>query len=325
MAHKQLTDRERYQIETLNTEGYTQTGIARALKRSPSTIYRELARNSDVKGYRGSLAIKRTDRRRRGAKKKIKLDTPMRSMIKSLLGEYYSPEQISGRLKLALGVEISHETIYKHIWGDKENGGDLHKFLRTNGKRYRKRGSGKDKRGQIKNAVSIDDRPAIVEEKSRIGDWEIDTVIGKNHKQALVTIVERKSKFTVMKKVENKTAELVAAATIELLRPYKDLVFTITADNGKEFACHEKVAKTLDCSYYFAHPYSSWERGLNENTNGLIRQFFPKGSRFEELTERSVKRAKGLLNRRPRKTLGFATPTEVFFGRSFGENFAFQG
>jgi len=324
MAHKQLTDRERYQIETLNTEGYTQTGIARALKRSPSTIYRELARNSDVKGYRGSLAIKRTDRRRRGAKKKIKLDTPMRSMIKSLLGEYYSPEQISGRLKLALGVEISHETIYKHIWGDKENGGDLHKFLRTNGKRYRKRGSGKDKRGQIKNAVSIDDRPAIVEEKSRIGDWEIDTVIGKNHKQALVTIVERKSKFTVMKKVENKTAELVAAATIELLRPYKDLVFTITADNGKEFACHEKVAKTLDCSYYFAHPYSSWERGLNENTNGLIRQFFPKGSRFEELTERSVKRAKGLLNRRPRKTLGFATPTEVFFGRSFGENLRFK-
>ena len=206
MAHKQLTDRERYQIETLNTEGYTQTGIAMALKRSPSTIYRELARNSDVKGYRGSLAIKRTDRRRRGAKKKIKLDAPMRSMIKSLLGEYYSPEQISGRLKLALGVEISHETIYKHIWGDKENGGDLHKFLRTNGKRYRKRGSGKDKRGQIKNAVSIDDRPAIVEEKSRIGDWEIDTVIGKNHKQALVTIVERKSKFTVMKKVENKTA-----------------------------------------------------------------------------------------------------------------------
>ena len=139
MAHKQLTDRERYQIETLNTEGYTQTGIARALKRSPSTIYRELARNSDVKGYRGSLAIKRTDRRRRGAKKKIKLDTPMRSMIKSLLGEYYSPEQISGRLKLALGVEISHETIYKHIWEDKKSGGDLYNFLRSKGKRYRKR------------------------------------------------------------------------------------------------------------------------------------------------------------------------------------------
>ncbi len=117
----------------------------------------------------------------------------------------------------------------------------------------------------------------------------------------------------------------MAAATIELLRPYKERVFTITADRGKEFAFHEKVAKALECDYYFAHPYSSWERGLNENTNGLIRQFFPKGSRFEELTERSVKRAKGLLNRRPRKTLGFATPTEVFFGKAFGENFAFQG
>jgi len=325
MAHQQLTDRERYQIEALNAEGYTQTGIARILKRSSSTIHRELARNSDVKGYRGGLAIKRTDRRRRGAKKRIKLDVPMQSIINSLLGEYYSPEQISGRLKLALGVEISHETIYRHIWGDKKGGGDLYKFLRTQGKRYRKRGSSKDKRGQIKNAVSIDERPAIVDEKSRIGDWEIDTVIGKNHKQALVTIVERKSKFTVMKKVENKTAELVAAATIELLRPYKDRVLTITADNGKEFAHHEKVVKALDCGYYFAHPYSSWERGLNENTNGLIRQFFPKGSRFEGITERSVKRAKGLLNRRPRKTLGFATPTEVFFGKSFGENFAFQG
>ena len=128
-----------------------------------------------------------------------------------------------------------------------------------------------------------------------------------------------------MRKVENKTVELVAATTIELLRPYKDRILTITADKGKKFACHEKVDKALECDYYFSHPYSSWERGLNENTNGLIRQFFPKGSWFEELIERSVKTAKGLLNRRPRKTFGFATPTEVFFRKSFGENFAFQG
>ena len=150
-------------------------------------------------------------------------------------------------------------------------------------------------------------------------------MIGKNHKQAIVTIVERASKFSVMKKVGKKTAEAVASATIELLRPYQDRVLTITADRGKEFAYHQKVAKALQCDYYFAHPYSSWERGLNENTNGLLRQFFPKGTRFEEVTERAVKRAKGLLNRRPRKGLGYATPTEVFFGVSFGENFAFQG
>jgi len=207
-------------------------------------------------------------------------------------------------------------------------------FTHLSGEEPRKRiFSGKDKRGQIKNAVSIDERPAIVDEKSRIGDWEIDTVIGKNHKQALVTIVERKTKFMVMKKVENKTAELVAAATIELLRPYKDLVLTITADRGKEFAHHEKVAKALECDkrsnakggHYFAHPYSSWERGLNEHTNGLIRQFFPKGSRFEGITERMVKRVKGLLNRRLRKILKYATATEVFFGKSFEVDVALQG
>ena len=163
-----------------------------------------------------------------------------------------------------------------------------------------------------------------MDEKSRIGDWEIDTLIGKNHKQALVAIVERKSKFSLMRKGENKTAELAATATIELLRPDKDRVLTLTADRGKEFACHEKVAKALECDYYFAPPYSCWQPGLNENTNGLIRQFLPKKSRFEEVTERSVKRVKGLLNRRPRKSLGYETPTELSFGKSLGANFAFQ-
>ena len=197
-------------------------------------------------------------------------------------------------------------------WADKKSGGRIYKFLRTKGKKYRSRG------------VSIDDRPKVVGEKSRIGGWEIDTLIGKNHKQALVAIVERKSKFSLMRKGENKTAELVATATIELLRPDKDRVLTLTADRGKEFACHEKVAKALECDYYFAPPYSCWQPGLNENTNGLIRQFLPKKSRLEEVTERSVKRVKGLLNRRPRKSLGYETPTELFFGKSLGANFAFQ-
>jgi len=245
-------------------------------------------------------------------------------MIRNLLSDYLSPEQISGRLKLELGIENSHETIYRYIRDNKKSGGNLYKYLRSRGKPYRKRGISKDGRGQIKDAVSIDERPEVVDQKSRIGDWEIDTVIGKKHRQAIVTIVERSSKFSVMKKVERKTADAVAEATIELLRPYKDQVLTITADRGKEFAHHRKVARALQCDYYFAHPYSSWERGLNENTNGLLRQFFSKGSRFEEITERQMKRAKGLLNRRPRKTLGYATPTEVFFGISFGENCALQ-
>ena len=223
-------------------------------------------------------------------------------------------------MKLELGIEISHETIDGYIWADKKSGGRIYKFLRTKGKKYQSRGVSKDRRGQIKNAV----RPKIVDEKSRIGDCEIDTVIEKNHKQALVAIVERKSKFSLMRKVGNKTAELVATATIELLRPDKDRVLTLTANRGKEFACHEKVTKALECDYYFAPPYSCWQPGLNENTNGLIRQFLPKKSRFEEVTERSVKRVKGLLNRRPRKSLGYETPTKLSFGKSLGANFAFQ-
>jgi len=324
MPYKQLTDRERYQIEALLCKGFNQKEISIAIGCSAATISREIKRNSDRKGYRGTLAIKRTDKRRRGAKKLTKLDIAMCSFIDGLLKQYLSPEQISGRLKLELGLEISHETIYKYIWEDKKTGGEIHKHLRNKGKRYRARGNKKDSRGQIKNAISIDQRPKIVEEKSRIGDWEIDTVIGKNHKGALVTIVDRKSKLTLMKKVADKTEKSVTAATIELLKPYKDHVLTITADNGKEFAGHQKVAKALKCGYYFAHPYSSWERGLNENTNGLIRQFFPKGSSFEGITERSVKRAKGMLNRRPRKTLGYATPTEVFFGKKVGVKIALQ-
>ncbi|MBT4668297.1 MAG: IS30 family transposase [Candidatus Ruthia sp.] len=325
MTYKQLTQKQRYHIAALKGEGFTQTAIAKRIGSSPSTISRELKRNSGKSGYRGRLAAYRTEKRRRQAKKFIKLDLAMCSMIANLAKSYLSPEQMSGRLLKELGIKISHETIYRHIWRDKKEGGSLYNFLRTKGKKYRARGSSKDKRGQIKNAIRIDERPSIVDEKSRIGDWEIDTVIGKNHKQALVTIVERKTKFMVMKKVENKSAELVEAATIELLSPYKDRVHTITADNGKEFANHEKVADALDWEYYFAHPYSSWERGLNENTNGLVRQFFKKGSKFEGITDKMVNKVKNLLNRRPRKTLDYATPQEEFFGKIFGVDCALQG
>ena len=201
MPYKQLTDRERYQIEALLCKGFDQKEISIAIGCSAATISREIKRNSDRKGYRGTLAIKRTDKRRRGAKKLTKLDIAMCSFIDGLLKQYVSPEQILGRLKLELGLEISHETIYKYIWEDKKTGGKIHKHLRNKGKLYRARGNKKDSRGRIKNAISIDQRPKIVEEKSRLGDWEIDTVIGKNHKGALVTIVDRKSKLTLMKKV----------------------------------------------------------------------------------------------------------------------------
>ncbi len=170
--------------------------------------------------------------------------------------------------------------------------------------------------GQIRGRVSIDERPAIVNAKQRIGDWEIDTIIGKNHKGVLLTAVERKSKFTLIKKLANKKADRMANATVNLLGPYQKKVFTITSDNGKEFANHDRIAKELKTGFYFAHPYHAWERGLNENTNGLIRQYFPKKSSFDNITDDQVQMVMNRLNNRPRKTLGFATPIEMFFNLS---------
>lgn len=227
----------------------------------------------------------------------------------------WSPEQISGWLKAEQGIFMSHERIYQHIWTDKLNGGSLYIHLRHSRKK-RKQYASKDKRGQIRNRISIDDRPSIVAEKKRIGDWEIDTVIGKNHQGALVTIVDRVSKFTLIKKVVSKHAEVVTEATIALLQPYLDKALTITADNGKEFAGHEKIKAALDADVYFAHPYSSWERGLNENTNGLIRQYFTKGSSFENITDKDVEEVMKKLNHRPRKSLNYKTPHSVFFAES---------
>jgi len=189
--------------------------------------------------------------------------------------------------------------------------------LRHANKKRKKRYGSYDRRGQIVGRVRIDDRPPVVEAKKRIGDWEIDTVIGKNHKGALVTIVDRKSKFTLIKRVANKRADMVADATIDLLKPFRKKVHTITADNGKEFAQHALIAKDLKSLFFFAHPYHSWERGINENTNGLIRQYIPKAMHFKTLTDDRIQFVMGRLNNRPRKTLGFKTPNEVFLGIKF--------
>jgi IS30 family transposase len=232
-------------------------------------------------------------------------------LIESKLRIEWSPEQISGWLFKDKQESISHESIYLHVWANKKTGGDLYTYLRRQGKKYDKRRNGKSTRGQIKNRVSIDDRPSVVDEKSRVGDWEIDTVIGKGHSGALVTIIERVTKFTVSQQVEGKTAAAVTKATIDLLKPMQDVVLTITADNGKEFAYHEEISEALDADVYFAHPYSSWERGLNENTNGLLRQYFPKKTDFKKVTQCEVKRAVERLNARPRKLLGFKTPSDL--------------
>ena len=209
-------------------------------------------------------------------------------------------------------TRISHEWIYHYIYADKRAGGDLHKHLRSQ-KKHRKRYGSNDRRGQIPDRVSIEERPAIVDQRKRLGDWEADTVIGQKSRYALVTLVDRKSRFSLIKKIDQRTAAATKNAIIQMLKPYKLKTLTITFDNGKEFTAHQDMARELDADMYFAHPYASWERGTNENTNGLLRQYFPKGSDFSKITDAQVKCAENRLDARPRKCLGARTPEMVFF------------
>lgn len=184
--------------------------------------------------------------------------------------------------------------------------------MRHQNKKYRKRYGSPKRTGSIKNRRFIDERPKIVDEKTRLGDWEIDTIIGKQQKQAVISIVERFSKKTILRKVSRRTADSVAAVTIESLKNISRTVLSITADNGSEFAFHERIGNELNTDFYFAHPYSSWERGLNENTNGLVRQYLKKGSCFANLDDNDLKIIADQLNNRPRKSLGYSTPDEIF-------------
>jgi IS30 family transposase len=308
--YQQLTYEQRCQMSGYIKIGLSQRKIAKELDVHQSTISRELSRNRGKRGYRFKQAQRKCAERRAAACKSTKMTTAMIKRIESKLRIEWSPEQVSGWLKLKPGKSISHESIYLHIWGDKQSGGDLYRYLRRQGKKYDKRRHGKSTRGQIKNRVSIEERPEIVEGRERIGDWEIDTVIGKNHQGALVTIIERCTQKFLCEHVPRKTAKAVTKATIALLKPYKDFVHTITADNGKEFSGHEEIAKALEADVYFAHPYSSLERALNEKANGLLRQYFPKGVSFREVSKSDLRKAVRRLNTRPRKTLEFKTPNQ---------------
>jgi len=279
-----------------------------------STISRELKRNKGVKGYYAREAHDMSVSRKKIAKKAKKMTSYLKFCISQKIEQDWSPEQIAGYFRKHDIAHISHQTIYAFIEQDKQRGGKLFKKLRHASKTHRKRYGSTDSRGQIKNKTMIDERPKIVDEKSRIGDWEIDTIIGKNHKGVIVTAVERKSKYAIAYPVENKSAKCVSNALIGMLKPFKSKVLTITGDNGKEFAQHEKIAKKLKALFFFAHPYSSWERGLNENTNGLLRQYYPKKHDLKNVDLQDLDAILEKVNSRPRKTLNYATPKEVFFG-----------
>ncbi len=314
MKYTQLTLSKRYHISALKKQGFSQKEIAQEIGVHPSTISRELKRNNDVvRGYDAELAQVQVAKREKHKKKRSCLTKQIERYIRSKLKLDWSPEQISGRMKLDIGVSVVHETIYRYIYVNKANGGRLYKYLRHKNKKYHKRSNKYKARGVIIDRVMIDKRPKIVEKKKRIGDFEIDTVIGKNHQGALVTVVDRKSKFALIKNVPSKEADVVKQALIEMLQPIKAIAYTITSDNGKEFAYHKEIAKALNIDFYFANPYHSWERGLNEHTNGLIRQYLPKKSEFLHLSKEEIITIQNRLNHRPRKVLGYKTPYEVFF------------
>ena len=308
MKYTQLTQEQRYQIHVLLKMEHSRTEIADTLGVHKSTISRELQRNRGKRGYRPKQAHQFALQRRRKAQKRITAD--IWALVEEKLCQDWSPEQIAGRFK-AEGIAISHEHIYQYVYADKRVGGDLWKHLRCQKKR-RKRVGSYDRRGKIPNRKSIEERPEVVEQRTRLGDWEVDLMVGKDHQGVLVTLTERKSRFTLLRRVVNKQAKLVSQTIVELLQ-WVSALESITADNGKEFAAHQHISQALSVDLYFAHPYSSWERGTNENTNGLIRQYLPKSRSLKNVISQEEIMIMDRLNLRPRKCLAFSTPYEVFF------------
>ena len=308
MSYKQLVEGQRYQIQAYLSQRLSQRKIAELLDVNPSTINRELKRNGMGNNYCPEHAQRKVRTRRiRAAKYQISSQVVL--YVRSLIEADWSPEQVSAVLT-GLGFPVSHEWIYQYIAKDKLLGGLLFKHLRQGKRKYRK---GKNhNRLPIADARSIELRPPEVESRVRLGDWEADTVLGKHGSGAIVTLAERKSRLYLIRRVNSKSAEDVTEAIINMLAPHREFVKTITFDNGGEFAQHKRIEKELQAQTYFAHPYSSWERGLNENFNGLLRQYVPKGSDLRLVTNDDLAIIERKLNLRPRKCLGFRQPQKVY-------------
>ncbi len=297
----------------------SQRQIARALGIHNSTVSRELRRNASPEGYDPGQAQAFSDRRRRTAWKVTKRLPSLMRWVTDQLANEWSPQQISGFMANANGAYVSHQWIYSLIWDDKARGGDLWRCLRQPKRRSKYRAQAKSAGlGKIPNRIGIEHRAAEVDARLRIGHWEGDTML-KGHKQSgLVTLVERRSGYLLAARLPNITAELTQKAMIRLLKPRRGAVQTVTLDNGSEFANHETVAQAVTAAVYFCDPYCSGQRGTNENTNGLIRQYYPKGTDFRQVTDAELRRTVNKLNDRPRKRLGYRTPAQVFLGEYSG-------
>lgn len=322
MAYKQLSEEERYEIAAMRKHRFSVAKIAEALGRHRSTIYRELKRNRSTHDncYRPSHAGEKTRARRSNSKRNQRYGPKDFLQVEDLLKQRFSPEQIAGRAKYE-GVKLmSHETIYRWIWANQSAGGTAWKHLRGARKMRRKRYGKNDSRGRLAGKRMIGERPPIVEQRARLGDLEIDTVHGTG-KAAVLTIVDRVSGLAWIGKLARATAELTTERTVDLLHMDKDRLFTITSDNGSEFHSYKDIEAQLGTSFYFANPHHAWERGSNENFNGLLRQYLPKRTNLKNLSDLRCQQIADELNNRPRRRLGFKTPNEVFYPKMIPRRF----
>jgi len=313
-SYHHFTQDDRSQIYAYLKSGKSRSWISKELGFHKSSIGREITKNSGQKGYRFKQAHNMVvDRKKKASTTMKKWTLQVRSWVENKIKcDYWNPEQISGRMKREFGFSVSHERIYEHVRQDKKNGGSLYKYLRHKGKKYnRSINNGKSGRGCIINRVDIDERPRIVEEKARFGDLEFDTILGEQHKGAILSIVDRCTKYTWIFKLADRTASSVNQAIENMPAGLEAFLKTGTFDNRKEFSLHEKIAQLLNITTYFAKPYHSWERGLNEYTNGLVRQFFSKGTLFSRISHKAVEKVQKLLNTRPRISLDYKTPQEA--------------
>jgi IS30 family transposase len=314
MTYHQLTDEERYTIAALRKEGLNQAQIAQRLQRHRSTISREVRRNAArLDGaYRAQKAIERTNGRRSRSRRNTRFKRADWKRVERLLRCEWSPEQTAGVLARSGELSISHETIYRYVWADRARGGNLARHLRCSGKQRRKRYGRYDSRGRLAGKRHISTRAKSIERRKQVGHWEIDTVMGGGNTHCIMTLVERATGYLVIRKLRSRNARELARSASRLIEQHPGKFKTITADNGTEFHSYKRIEAKTDVKFYFATPYHSWERGTNENTNGLIRQYLPKRTSMAKITQRDCDRIALKLNTRPRKRYGFRTPKEIF-------------
>jgi len=314
MTYRQITSGQRYMLAALRMQGLRDSEIARHLGCHRSTVGRELKRNCSISDgrYRASKAQELTNGRRSRSRRNQQFRPHDFEQVNDMLQQRWSPEQIAGRLAREMTLSISHETIYRHVWRDKKAGGNLYVHLRCAQKKRRKRYGHYDSRGRLAGKRHISQRPPSVEARNELGHWEADTVMGKGSKDCVLSLVERKSGLVIIGKLPSRTTESVNARATQVIRTNPGPFTTITADNGTEFHDYAAIEKATGATFFFATPYHSWERGTNENTNGLIRQYLPKGTSMTGLTQRQCNEIAYQLNTRPRKRHAYKTPLEVF-------------